>query len=73
VESSEIDLSDFQEDLDSTNIPADTDPGQPGESGPVPTPVDAGGGFIISKIAFLMFFVLFQYNRIPYFKCQNSC
>ena len=60
MESSEIDLSDFQDADDGTNVPADNV--EPPEVPDLASPLQGQGGFfIMSKIAFFfrMFFILF--------------
>lgn len=43
VESSEVDLSDFQEAEDGTNVPSDNDAGQPADADAAPQQPGAGG------------------------------
>lgn len=43
VESSEVDLSDFQDAEDGTNVPSDNDAGQPAEADAAPQQQGAGG------------------------------
>jgi DNA replication licensing factor MCM6 len=43
VESSEVDLSDFQDAEDGTNVPSENDAGQPAKEDPAPQQQGAGG------------------------------
>ena len=43
VESSEVDLSDFQDAEDGTNVPSESDAGQPAEEDAAPQQQGAGG------------------------------
>ena len=43
VESSEVDLSDFQDAEDGTNVPSENDAGQPAEEDAAPQQQGAGG------------------------------
>lgn len=72
VESSEVDLSDFQDAEDGTNVPSDNDAGQPAEADAAPQQQGAGRfqyqnsklKMIVFCISLFLTFLLFLYQII---------
>jgi DNA replication licensing factor MCM6 len=50
VESSEVDLSEFQDAEDGTNVPSDNDAGQPAKADAAPQQEGAGGFQILKNL-----------------------
>lgn len=67
MESSEVDLSDFQDADDGTNVPADNDAGQPTEMDAAPQQDGPGRFPLIIKMAFLCVLAIILIIPVPCF------